>query len=93
MNESNSRREELYNRYLKKKDETEKHKQIIEYFKYLKYDEQINEFPIETYNLLKETIAILSTYLQKFDEKSDEYKYIKLSIEDGTDILNTSSVL
>jgi len=49
-------RDRIWAEFTKNGSEIEKLIRIINYFVYLKDDELINEFPIESYNILKKTV-------------------------------------
>jgi hypothetical protein len=73
--------------------EIDKHRDIINYFVYLKDDELINEFPKESLDILKKSILFIQDALknEKYDIKTE--RIYKLTIEEGLRVIRTSTVL
>lgn len=71
----------------------EKHINIINYFVYLKDDELINEFPIESINVLKKAIKSAEHLLTVNSYTDRELFRYGNCIDDGYRVLNTSTVL
>ena len=66
---------------------------IINYFVYLKDDELINEFPVESINILKTAITQAEQMLNNNQYSSEEIFRYKNCIDDGYRVLATSTIL
>ena len=89
----NDERDRIWAEYSKSLSEMERVINIINYFIYLKDDELLNEFPIESINILKNAIERARQLMENNDySESEQFRYNNC-IDDGQRVLNTSSVL
>jgi hypothetical protein len=84
-------RDRIWAEFTKNGSEIEKLIRIINYFVYLKDDELINEFPIESYNILKKTVNNLENMLKENEYTKKELFRYKNCLDDGYRVLNTST--
>ena len=82
-----SKQEQIYQRYLLKKGDCQKYKDIIDYFLYLHQDELIDKLPTESLNVLENAIASLRELANSGKELSIDRKAIKMTIEEGEALL------
>lgn len=83
----------LYSKYISKKHPVYKNKCIIDYFVYLKDDEKYNEFTEESMQILGASIQMVKKYLQDTRIKEKENYYLKIAIEEGQKVIDTSSII
>lgn len=86
-------RDKIWMEYSQNMSDIEKAITIINYFVYLKDDELINEFPLDAYNILKQTVKTAEELLKINDYTQNEIFRYKNCIDDGYRVLNTSTVL
>lgn len=86
-------RDRIWAEYANNISEIEKNINIINYFVYLKDDELINEFPIETIHILQDAIAIVERLLGENEYSDKEIFRYNNCLEEGYRVLNTSSIL
>ena len=89
----NDERDRIWNRYSKNLTKMDKTIDIINYFVYLKDDELINEFPVESINILKTAITQAEQMLNNNQYSSEEIFLYKNCIDDGYRVLATSTIL
>ena len=78
---------QIYQRYLLKKGDCQKYKDIIDYFLYLHQDELIDKLSTESLNVLENAIASLRELANSGKELSIDRKAIKMTIEEGEALL------
>lgn len=83
----------VYSRYISKKHPVYKYKSIIDYFVYLKDDEQYNEFTEESIEILKNAIQIVKKFLQDTTIDEKEKYYLRIAIEEGQRVIDSSSII
>ena len=83
----------LYSKYVSKKHPVYKYKSIIDYFVYLKDDEKYNEFTEESVQILENSIQIVKKYLEEVNFKKEEKYYLKIAVEEGQRVIETSSII
>lgn len=86
-------RDRIWAEYANNISEIEKNINIINYFVYLKDDELINEFPIETIHILQDAITIVERLLGENEYSGKEIFRYNNCLEEGYRVLNTSSIL
>lgn len=86
-------RDRIWVEYSKGITEMERTINIINYFVCLKDDELLNEFPIESINILKNAIKEAKQLIQQNNYSEKELFRYNNCIDDGERVLNTSSVL
>ena len=82
-----SKQKQIYQRYLLKKGDCQKYKDIIDYFLYLHQDELIDKLSTESLNVLENAIASLRELANSGKELSIDRKAIKMTIEEGEALL------
>lgn len=82
-----SKQEQIYQRYLLKKGDCQKYKDIIDYFLYLHQDELIDKLSTESLNVLENAIASLRELANSGKELSIDSKTIEMTIEEGETLL------
>ena len=87
------KRDKIWSEYVKGMSEMEKNIAIINYYVYLKDDEHVNEFPLESYNILKRAIQFVEEQLKTNEYTAQEIFRYRSCIDDGCRVLNTSTVL
>lgn len=86
-------RNKIWEDYFGRLAEMDKIISIINYFVYLKDDELLNEFPLESYQTLQKAIQTAEELLKTEEySKSDIFRY-KNCIDDGYLVLNTSTII
>jgi hypothetical protein len=93
LNENLLKKEEIYQRYIQKKGDCQRYKDIIDYFIYLHEDEGINELPIESLNILRSAVDSLQEIIDTSNELIINRKYLKIAIEEGNELLTRISAL
>lgn len=93
LNENLLKKEEIYQRYIQKKGDCQRYKDIIDYFIYLHEDEGINELPIESLNILRSAVDSLHEIIDTSNELIINRKYLKIAIEEGNELLTKISSL
>ena len=93
LNENLLKKEEIYQRYIQKKGDCQRYKDIIDYFIYLHEDEGINELPIESLNILRSAVDSLQEIIDTSNELIINRKYLKMAIEKGNELLTKISAL
>lgn len=93
LNENLLKKEEIYQRYIQKKGDCQRYKDIIDYFIYLHEDEGINELPIESLNILRSAVDSLQEIIDTSNELIINRKYLKIAIEEGNELLTKISAL
>jgi hypothetical protein len=93
LNENLLKKEEIYQRYIQKKGDCQRYKDIIDYFIYLHEDEGINELPIESLNILHSAVDSLQEIIDTSNELIINRKYLKMAIEEGNELLTRISAL
>ena len=84
---------QIWNRFSKDESEIEKDRDIVNYFVYLKDDEQVNEFPKECLEILKKSIDNIQAALESGNYDMKKEKQYRLTVEEGLRVINTSTVL
>lgn len=93
INENLSDRDKRLQRYYGMQPAYYRDKCIIDHFVYLKDDELINEFTMESFSVLKKSLNNLSSFLKDKTMSEKDIKLISWTIEEGERVLNTSSAL
>lgn len=92
-NKMNESEESLLDLYLQKKHPAFRHKAIVDYFVYLKDDEQCDEFTPQMLNTLQKSIDALEGYLKNDNIDKDDAEIIEIAIDEGNRVLNTVNPL
>ena len=79
--------ETIYQRYLQKKGDCQRYKDVIDYFIYLHEDEGINEMPIEALDRLRNAVNALQTLIDSGQELTIDKKYLEMAIGEGNELL------
>lgn len=83
----------IWEDYFERMSEMDRIISIINYFVYLKDDELVNEYPLESYQTLQKAIQTAGELLKTEEySNSDIFRY-KNCIDDGYRVLNTSTIL
>lgn len=83
----------IWEDYFERMSEMDRIISIINYFVYLKDDEFVNEFPLESYQTLQKALQTAEELLKTEEySNSDIFRY-KNCIDDGYRVLNTSTIL
>ena len=86
-------RDRIWADFSKNLSEIDKQISIINYFIHLKDDELINEYPIESINILKKAIATAEQLIDNNEYSDEELFRYRNCIDDGYRVLNTSTIL
>ena len=89
LNENQS----MYAKYMAKKHPVYKYKSIIDYFVYLKDDEQYNEFTEQAMDILKNSILSIVEFLEDETLTKEEKYYLKMAVDEGNRVIRTSSII
>lgn len=91
--DENDERDRIWAEFSANFSEMDKQIDIIIYFVYLKDDEGINEFPIESFQALQNAIQAVQDLIDQNEYTDKElFRYHNL-LDDGYRVLNTSSVV
>jgi hypothetical protein len=90
---SENKAQSAYQRYIEKQHPIYKYKDIIDYFVYLKDDEEYNEFPLNSLSILRNAITNVKNMLNDKTLSEKEQKYLQIAIEEGNRVINTSTTL
>ena len=86
-------RNKIWEDYFGRLSKMDKIISIINYFVYLKDDELVNEFPLESYQTLQKAIQTAEELLKNEEYSNSEIFRYKNCIDDGYCVLNTSTIL
>lgn len=83
----------MLNRFARRLDDLERHLKIINHFQMLKFDENLNEYPQECFDVLRKSMAYVQNCLKNKQYGPDGESRLRICLDDARKILRTSTVL